>query len=276
MRSSVQGGPIKSRGAACLGSRCQSLATLTRRSRNTGVPSSASICLRERVPTDRSRSPPLPMTIAFWLSRSTKSHGVDVEQRSVVRAALAQLHLLDDDGDRVGELVAYAFQRGLAHDLGNQGLLRLVRQVTVGIQLGAFGEQPDQQLAEQVDLGAADRRHRHDLREVRQGGHLEQTLTQPSRPTRSVFVTTATLVARPVSAISLAIHRSPGPTFSFAGTHSPTTSTCASVSRTMSLSRSPSSVRGRCSPGVSTSTSCPARGARSRGSRAGSSAACPR
>jgi hypothetical protein len=53
------------------GSRCQSFAILTCRSRNTFVPSSASICRRESVPTWRSRSPPLPIMIPFWLCRST-------------------------------------------------------------------------------------------------------------------------------------------------------------------------------------------------------------
>ena len=50
--------------------------------------------------------------------------------------------------------------------------------------------------------------------------------------------------------------RSPGPTFWSAGRQKPITSTSSSVSRTRSLSRCPSSVRGRCSPGVSTRTSC--------------------
>ncbi len=49
------------------------------------------------------------------------------------------------------------------------------------------------------------------------------------------------------------IQRSPGPIASSAGMHTPITSTSEYVSRTRSLSRCPpSSVRGRCSPGVST------------------------
>src|SRR3954451_17428427 len=56
---------------SCLGSRCQFLAILTRRSRYTLVPSSFSICVRAAVPTSRSLAPPLPMTMPFWLSRST-------------------------------------------------------------------------------------------------------------------------------------------------------------------------------------------------------------
>ena len=51
------------------------------------------------------------------------------------------------------------------------------------------------------------------------------------------------------------MNRSPGPIFSLAGKHTATTSTSAQVVVTRSLSRSPSRVRGRCRPGVSTSTS---------------------
>ena len=52
------------------------------------------------------------------------------------------------------------------------------------------------------------------------------------------------------------MNRSPGPTRWSAGRQNPTTSTSVSVSLTSALSRSPSSVRGRCSPGVSTRISC--------------------
>ena len=67
---------------------------------------------------------------------------------------------------------------------------------------------------------------------------------------------TATFVVRRTLASSLTMNRSPGPIFSFAGKHTATTSTSAQVVRTRSLSRSPSSVRGRCRPGVSTRISC--------------------
>ena len=66
----------------------------------------------------------------------------------------------------------------------------------------------------------------------------------------------ATFVVRLIFAISLTMNRSPGPIFSLAGKHTQTTSTSASVVFTRSLSRSPSSVRGRCRPGVSTRISC--------------------
>src|SRR5580700_3895598 len=55
------------------GLRCQSLAILTCRSRKTLVPSRASIWRRARLPTSLSRAPPAPMTMAFWLGRSTYS-----------------------------------------------------------------------------------------------------------------------------------------------------------------------------------------------------------
>lgn len=70
--------------------------------------------------------------------------------------------------------------------------------------------------------------------------------------TRSVFVTIATFGVFLMDASSFAMKRSPGPSFSFAGRQKPITSTSAQVVRTMSFNRSPSSVRGLCSPGVST------------------------
>ena len=74
--------------------------------------------------------------------------------------------------------------------------------------------------------------------------------------TRSVLVATAIRVVRRTLASSLTMKRSPGPIFSLAGKHTATTSTSAHVVRTRSLSRSPSRVRGRCRPGVSTRISC--------------------
>ncbi len=68
---------------------------------------------------------------------------------------------------------------------------------------------------------------------------------------------TATLMVRRTLDISVTMNRSPGPIFSLLGKQTATTSTSAQVVRTRSLSRSPSRVRGRCSPGVSTRTSCP-------------------
>ena len=53
------------------GSRCQSLATLTCRSRKTGVPRMRSICTLDCDPICLSRSPRWPITMPFWLSRST-------------------------------------------------------------------------------------------------------------------------------------------------------------------------------------------------------------
>ena len=58
------------------------------------------------------------------------------------------------------------------------------------------------------------------------------------------------------SASSAAMKRSPGPIFWSAGTQKPITSTSVRVARTTSLRRWPSSVRGRCRPGVSTRMSC--------------------
>lgn len=74
--------------------------------------------------------------------------------------------------------------------------------------------------------------------------------------TRSVLVTSATFGVLRIPASSLAMKRSPGPSFWSAGTQKPMTSTSAQVVRTTSFSRSPSSVRGLWRPGVSTRISC--------------------
>ena len=78
-----------------------------------------------------------------------------------------------------------------------------------------------------------------------------------ARLTVSVFVTIATIGLRRRCESSVAMNRSPGPTAWSAGMHRPTTSTLVHVSRTWSFSRSPSRVRGRWRPGVSTMISWP-------------------
>ena len=70
------------------------------------------------------------------------------------------------------------------------------------------------------------------------------------------MVTIATTGVSFTPASSRAMYWSPGPTDSSAGTQKPITSTSVSVDRTRLSSRSPSSVLGLCSPGVSTMTSC--------------------
>ena len=69
-------------------------------------------------------------------------------------------------------------------------------------------------------------------------------------------MTTPNTGVRPATAFSsLTMNSSPRPTGTSAGTQKPITSTSDQVSRTTSLSRAPSSVRGLCRPGVSITTS---------------------
>ena len=68
-------------------------------------------------------------------------------------------------------------------------------------------------------------------------------------------MTTASTGVRLMRASSSTRKRSPGPTFWSAGKHIAMVSTSAHVVRTTSLRRCPSVLRGRCRPGVSTSTS---------------------
>src|SRR5215207_2234292 len=76
-------------------------------------------------------------------------------------------------------------------------------------------------------------------------------------PAASVFVTIATFLARGYWSSCSLMNRSPGPIASFAGTQNAITSTLPSVVCTRLLRRSPRRVRGRCSPGVSTTMSWP-------------------
>ena len=87
----------KPRRCSCLGSRCQSLATLTCRSRWTRWPSSASMP-RAGVGADLAQPGAAPADDDGLLATPLDEH-VDphVEQRLVLGAALARHHLVDDD-----------------------------------------------------------------------------------------------------------------------------------------------------------------------------------
>ena len=99
------------------------------------------------------------MMMPFWLDALDEQVGVDVEQRPVAGRSLAQTHLLDDHGDRVRQLVADALERGLADQLGDQRLLRLVGELALGVERLALGQQRRPAgRASSVDLVAATRR----------------------------------------------------------------------------------------------------------------------
>ena len=102
------------------------------------MPSIAWICLRAAVPTC-STSALVADDDALLRRAFDEQVRVDVEQRLVVGAALAQAHLLDDDGDRVRQLVAHALQGGLADQLGDDRLLGRVREVAIGVERRASG-----------------------------------------------------------------------------------------------------------------------------------------
>src|SRR6478736_2969381 len=56
-----------------------------------------------------------------------------VEQRLVLGAPLPRHHLLDDDGQRVRQLVAHTLEGGLPDELGDHHHLRLVGEHAVGV-----------------------------------------------------------------------------------------------------------------------------------------------
>ena len=88
--------------------------------------------------------------------------GVDLHERAV----LGRDHLLDDDRDRVRQLVAHALQRRLADQLGHHDLLGLVGDHVVRVEPGRGRQVAGHDVDEHVELLARDRRDRHDVGEV--------------------------------------------------------------------------------------------------------------
>ena len=138
------------------------------------------------------------------------------------RAVLAQAHLLDDDRDRVRQLVADALERGLADQLRDQRLLRLVGDLTLGV------ERRSPRAAARRAGRRARRPGRRDAAETgtivgpldpgrRPAGDRHQVLGEPVRLTRSALVATRDLRRFATFASSLTRNRSPGPTVSLAG-----------------------------------------------------------
>ncbi len=99
---------------------------------------------------------------------------MDIEQRPVRRPVLTGDHLLDDDGERVRQLVAHPFQGSLADELGDHHLLGFVGQLTVGVQRRAGRQPTDQHVREQPHLERRHRTDRHHVDEVRQRADREQ------------------------------------------------------------------------------------------------------
>ena len=120
-----------------------------------------------------------------------------VEQRPVGRPVLARQHLLDDDRDRVRQLVADALQRSLPDQLGDEHQLRLVGELAVRVERRRLRHQVGEQPGQQLDLLAGDGRDGHDLGPVDASDRpISATAVSASatrsRLTRSVLVTTAT------------------------------------------------------------------------------------
>ena len=164
-------------------------------------PSSASICVRARVPTSRSRAPPRPMTMRLLARRARRRRWRG--RRPVSARSSRGHHLLDDDGERVRQLVAHALERGLADQLGDHHQLRLVGELAVGVERRPLGQPRDQQVGQQRRPG---RRRPRDTGTISaqspSSRHGQQLLGEPVPVgTRSVLVTTATTGVR--SAVEL-------------------------------------------------------------------------
>ena len=87
----------------------------------------------------------------------------DVEQRLTGRPPLARDHLLDDDRQRVRQLVADALEGGLTNQLGDHHRLRLVGEDPVRIELRRLRQVAGQDVAHLIDLVASGRGARDDL-----------------------------------------------------------------------------------------------------------------
>ena len=108
---------------SCFGSRCQSFATLTR-SDEEDLLADERLDLRRApvAPTSCRRDPPCADDDALLAVALDEEVRVDLDEVLVV----ALDHVVDRDGDRVRQLVADALERGLADELGDAVLERLV------------------------------------------------------------------------------------------------------------------------------------------------------
>ena len=122
-----------------------------------GSPSSASSSWRAAVPASLSTAPPLPITMPFCESRSTRmrhrQRGASRRPAGGRRASVVVVDL-HRDRDRVRQLVAGDREQLLAHQLGGEERLGLVGDDAVGVVVRALG-QPGLELAdERVDAVA--------------------------------------------------------------------------------------------------------------------------
>src|SRR5215472_12328322 len=235
---------------SCLGSRCQSLATLIRKSRYTRLPSSPSICRLARDPTSLSLAPLAPMTIAFWLARSTYMMACTSIRSSLPgRGAISSTTTAIECGSssltpsRIDSLISSATSccsgssvsspSGYSGRPGGRWLISTLVSTSswdpVTADTGTMSAQPASSAT------------------------AASWAATCSLVALSVLVTIATtgVLACAWPDNSAARYLSPGPMRSVAGTQNPITSTSVSVERTRLSKRSPSRVLGRCSPGVS-------------------------
>ena len=200
-------------------------------------------CSRTAVPTSLSTEPPLPITIPFCDSRSTR-----ISQRM-----RGPLPLGDPGRDRVRQLVAGDGEQLLAHELGDPERLGHVGDHVVGVV--AAGPRAG-------GRRGARRARRRRRRSCADTG--KYSLSSSSRGLRSCVEHLVRLArCRPCSrrrprraARRAATNRSPRPSGSVASITRHTTSTSPSASVAVALSRVPSAVPGLWMPGVSTNTIC--------------------
>ncbi len=216
------------------------------------MPSSASICFLARVPTSLSRAPLVPRMIAFWLGRSTYSSACTsvrpsrpgwgpISSTTTAIECGSSSRTPSSAASRMSSATSSRSGSSVSSPSGYSGLPSGRWDTSTSASTSRLNPVT-------ADTGTT-------------SAHSPSRSTAASwattwsGDTSSVLVTMATTGVPLIPASSRARYRSPGPIASPAGIQKPMTSTSVSVERTRLSSRSPSSVRGLCRPGVSTTMS---------------------
>src|SRR3954453_10462620 len=240
-----------------LGSSCHSPSTVTCRSRCTRAPSSCSSPTRASLPIVLIISPPRPSSIGFWLGRSTCSSACTSTNTDPARFG---------SGRRISSSTAPPRECGPSWRPFSSAASRISSAIcrstsssvvcSSGYIGGPSGSSPISRSSSSSTWSPA----------TALTGPISRASTSWLAATScpaiafllavSVLVTTTTIGVETAFSCR-AMNASPGPAGWSAGMQNTMTSTSDSVSRTTSLSRCPSRLLGLCSPGGSTSTSCP-------------------
>ena len=210
-----------------------------------------------RVPISRRRSPPLPITIDFWPSRSTQTTAPMRSRSPPVVVSSAKR--LDLDRGRVRQLFAELAHQLLAHQFAGEEALALVGDLVLGVQRGLLRQQREQVVDQRLQCPCAsaptpDARaanSRPSLTLAMNGSSLVLSLI------RSTWLTTSTHRARRLrcSASKASVSSSSQRPASITSNAASTPSSAPRAARF--IQRFIARFCSRWMPGVSTSSNCP-------------------